>query len=595
DVPVEEFRRECRAYADKWIGVQSEEFQRLGVLGDWKRPYTTMAYEAEAAIVEEFLKFVMTGQVYRGSKPVMWSPVEQTALAEAEVEYDDHDSTQIWVKFPVTEAQDQSLLSAHVLIWTTTPWTIPANRAISFSPKIGYGCYEVTEAPDDNWVKPGETLIIADGLAEQIFSAARVEAWERRGDVQPDGLRCRHPLAADNSGYDFPEGVPLLAGDHVTDDAGTGFVHTAPGHGADDYAVWIANGFRDVPETVGPDGAYYDHVPLFAGEKIFYTEGKKTGKDASANKRVLEELTKAGMLAARAKLTHSYPHSWRSKAPVIFRNTPQWFIRMDEPADGENETLREKALKAIDATAFYPEVGRNRIRAMVEGRPDWLISRQRAWGVPLTLLVHKETGEPLKDEGVNERILSAVRERGADAWFETPTAEFLGSDYNADDYEKVEDILDVWFDSGSTHAFVLEERDDLQTPADLYLEGSDQHRGWFQSSLLESCGTRGRAPYNGVLTHGFLLDEEGRKMSKSMGNSVEPQEVSKQYGAEILRLWVASSDYSDDMRVGPEIIKSNVDAYRKLRNTVRYLQRVEHVALQLRHLGGIDPLRLLKP
>jgi len=585
DVPVEEFRRECRAYAEKWIGVQSEEFQRLGVLGDWKRPYTTMAYEAEAAIVDEFLKFVMTGQVYRGSKPVMWSPVEQTALAEAEVEYHDHDSTQIWVKFPVTEERSKSsardLLPAKVLIWTTTPWTIPGNRAISYSPKISYGAYRVTGAASDNWLAVGETVILADSLAGDVAAAARVEAWERVREVNPGDLTCKHPLADVDDHYRFVSnsfadssavhGVPLLAGDHVTDDAGTGFVHTAPGHGADDYAVWLAHGYRDIPHTVGPDGAYYDDVALFAGQKVLVTEGKKAGKDGPANEAVIAALREAGMLAARAKLRHSYPHSWRSKAPVIFRNTPQWFIRMDRPAEGENETLREKALKAIDATAFYPEAGRNRIRSMVEGRPDWLISRQRAWGVPLTLFVHKDTGEVLRDPAVNARILAATADRGADAWFDTPTAEFLGPDYVAGDYEKVEDILDVWFDSGSTHAFVLEEREDLRTPADLYLEGSDQHRGWFQSSLLESCGTRGRAPYNAVLTHGFLLDEEGRKMSKSLGNSVEPQDVSKQYGAEILRLWVASSDYSDDMRIGPEIVKSNVDAYRKLRNTVRYL------------------------
>ncbi|MEM1103729.1 MAG: class I tRNA ligase family protein, partial [Pseudomonadota bacterium] len=347
------------------------------------------------------------------------------------------------------------------------------------------------------------------------------------------------------------------------------------GHGVDDYLVWRANGHTDIPDTVGPDGAYYDHVPFFAGLKVLETEGKKTGRDGPANKAVIDKLIAAEALLARAPLTHSYPHSWRSKAPIIFRNTPQWFIPMDQKGE-DGQTLREKALAAIDATAFYPEAGRNRMRSMVEGRPDWLVSRQRAWGVPLTLFVHKQTGEVLKDEAVNARILKAVEEKGADVWFDAPAEDFLGPDYDPGQWERVEDILDVWFDSGSTHAFVLEARDDLDPPADLYLEGSDQHRGWFQSSLLESCGTRGRAPYKGVLTHGFLLDEDGRKMSKSLGNSVEPQKVSQQYGAEILRLWVASSDYADDMRIGPEIIKSNVDAYRKLRNTVRYLLGALH-------------------
>ncbi|MEM8987469.1 MAG: isoleucine--tRNA ligase [Pseudomonadota bacterium] len=573
DVPVEEFRAACRAYAEKWVGIQNKEFQRLGIEGDWSRPYTTMAFAAEASIVEEFLKFVMSGAVYRGSKPVMWSPVEETALAEAEVEYADHVSPTIWVKFSVQPekagggAAPEALADAKVVIWTTTPWTIPGNRAVCYSKRIAYGLYEVTEAPEDNWALPGDKIVLADALAEDVKNAARIEGWTRVCDVTAEdleGLVLKHPF--NGEGYDFD--VPMLAGDHVTDEAGTGFVHTAPGHGADDYLVWRMNGYTEIPETVGPDGAYFDDVPLFGGQGVLVTEGKKKGKDGPANSAVIDKLVEKNALLARGRLTHSYPHSWRSKAPLIFRNTPQWFVSMDRQEEGG--TLREKALAAISDTKFYPPQGENRIRAMVADRPDWLLSRQRAWGVPLAMFVSK-SGEILKDEAVNARIIAAVKDRGADAWFETPAEEFLGDAHNPDDYEKVTDILDVWFDSGSTHSFVLEQRPDLKWPADVYLEGSDQHRGWFQSSLLEACGTRGRAPYDAVVTHGFLLDEEGRKMSKSLGNSVDPEQVIKQSGAEILRIWVANSDYTEDLRIGPEILKSATDSYRKLRNTVRYL------------------------
>jgi len=574
DVSKAEFRARCRDYAQGWITAQSQEFQRLGVLGDWAHRYATMDYASEAAIVAEFHKFVQSGQVYRGSKPVMWSPVERTALADAEIEYHDHVSPTVWVKFPIIEGPHEAR-GAAIVIWTTTPWTIPANRAIAYNPKINYALYEVTALEPDlafePWARPGDRLILAESLAEAVFAAAKVSGWRDLGRVDMQGMVARHPLAALDPGYGFE--VPLLAGDHVTDEAGTGFVHTAPGHGADDYAVWIASGHREIPETVDEDGAYYPHVPLFAGLKVLETEGKKAGKFGPANNAVIDKLIEAGNLLARGRVEHSYPHSWRSKAPVIFRNTPQWFIRMDAPLEDDihrGATLRQTALAAIDATAFHPESGRNRIRAMVESRPDWLISRQRAWGSPLAMFVDKANGEPLRDEDVNGRIVDLISQEGADAWFTRPAGDFLGN-HDAERYEKVEDILDVWFDSGSTHAFALEGRADSHWPADVYSEGTDQHRGWFQSSLLEACGTRGRAPYKAVMTHGFTLDEKGEKMSKSLGNSVEPQDIAKQSGAEILRLWAALSDYSEDQRIGKTILQTTTDAYRKLRNTLRYL------------------------
>ncbi|MEO8811569.1 MAG: isoleucine--tRNA ligase [Caulobacteraceae bacterium] len=574
EVSKAEFRARCRAYATEWIATQSAEFQRLGVLGDWTRRYATMDFTAEAAIVAEFHKLIASGQVYRGSKPVMWSPVERTALADAEIEYHDHVSPTVWVKFPVVEGPDAAI-GASVVIWTTTPWTIPANRAIAYNPKIAYGVYRVDAMEGDlafePWARRGDRLIVADALAVEVFAAARIALALRLGTIDPAGMVAAHPLAALDAGYGF--GVPLLAGDHVTDEAGTGFVHTAPGHGADDYATWLAHGHRDIPETVDENGAYYADVPLFGGLKVLETDGKKVGKFGPANAAVVERLIEAGMLLARGRLEHSYPHSWRSKAPVIFRNTPQWFIRMDAPLEGAvhgGATLRQTALEAIDATAFYPEGGRNRIRAMVESRPDWLISRQRAWGAPLAMFVDKATGRPLDDPRVNARIVSLIAAEGADAWFTRPARDFLGN-HDPERYEKVEDILDVWFDSGSTHAFVLEGRANTRWPADLYVEGSDQHRGWFQSSLLEASATRGRAPYDAVLTHGFTLDEKGEKMAKSGGNSVSPQTVTRQYGAEILRLWAALADYSEDQRIGPAILQTTADAYRKLRNTLRYL------------------------
>jgi len=570
-VPVLEFRKECREFATEWVDVQRDGFKRLGVQAEWDNPYLTMSYDAEAATVAEFQKFVMNGGLYRGSKPVMWSVVEKTALAEAEVEYHDHVSPTIWVRFPVVSGAPE-LDGTTVVIWTTTPWTIPGNRAIAYSDKIAYGLYKVDETQEESWAQVGETLVLADGLADQVREDARIVNWTRVGDAPNiSGTVCAHPFRG--QGYDFD--VNLYPGDFVTDETGTGFVHIAPGHGQDDYLLGMKHGV-EVPFTVDEAGVYYDDVPLFAGKRVL----KPNGKEGDANNAVIEALKEAGKLPTRGKLEHSYPHSWRSKAPLIFRNTPQWFVSM------ETNDLRKTALAEIDKTRFVPETGRNRIRSMVEGRPDWVLSRQRAWGVPLTVFVHNETGEILRDDAVNKRIVDAVAERGADAWFEDDPQTYLGNDYAAGDYEKVDDILDVWFDSGCTHAFVLEARDDHHAPADLYLEGSDQHRGWFQSSLLESCGTRGHAPYKQVVTHGFLLDEKGVKMAKSGKNAVSPDKIADQSGAEIIRLWVGSSDFTEDMRVGPEVIKSNTDAYRKLRNTFRFL---------LGNLDGFDPSTRVAP
>ncbi len=575
-MPVNEFREECRQFAKHWIGVQTEEFKRLGVVGDFKTPYLTMSFDAEARIAEELMKFAMSGQLYRGSKPVMWSVVERTALAEAEVEYHDYQSDTVWVKFPVVQAKPETLNklgAASVVIWTTTPWTMPGNRAISYSNRISYGLYEVTAAENDFGPKPGEKLIFADNLAEESFAKAKLQ-YKRLADVRAAELEmmtCAHPLRG--KGYDFD--VPLLDGDHVTDDAGTGFVHTAPGHGREDFDIWMdcardleARGIDTaIPFTVGADGRFTTDAPGFEGRQVITDKGEK----GDANDAVIKALIEANMLFARGRLKHTYPHSWRSKKPVIFRNTPQWFVYMDRDIDGQGDTLRARSLKAIDETRFVPKAGQNRLRGMIEDRPDWVLSRQRAWGVPIAVFVN-DKGEVLKDETVNKRIFDAFMEEGADAWFAEGAKErFLGSDHDHAEWTQVRDILDVWFDSGSTHAFCLEHRDDLKWPADLYLEGSDQHRGWFHSSLLESCGTRGRAPYDAVLTHGFTMDEQGRKMSKSLGNTTVPQDVIKQYGADILRLWVASCDYAEDQRIGPEILKSNVDAYRKLRNTIRWM------------------------
>ncbi|MGB7578189.1 MAG: isoleucine--tRNA ligase [Pseudolabrys sp.] len=595
------FRQECRAYAEHWLNVQREEFKRLGVEGDWAHPYTTMDFFAEAQIARELMKFAVNGLLYRGSKPVMWSVVEKTALAEAEVEYEDYTSDQVWVKFPVADVSLEGdnkddiaaafdlVGNASVVIWTTTPWTIPGNRAISFSPKISYGLYKVVDAPADNWAKNGDLLILADKLAEAVFKQARVTAFEKVraiGGGVLAGMTCAHPLQA--SGYDFS--VPLLAGEHVTDEDGTGFVHTAPGHGRDDFEIWIASrrelekrGINPaIPYTVDENGAFTEQAPGFTGKRVINDKGEK----GDANEAVIKALIGAGTLIARGRLKHQYPHSWRSKKPIIFRNTPQWFIAMDKDIAKKGDTLRHRALSAIKVTRWVPEQGENRITGMIESRPDWVISRQRAWGVPIAVFVKEKPDgsvDILQDPDVELRIVQAFEKEGADAWYKPGARErFLGKLAN-DSWKKVDDILDVWFDSGSTHAFVLEDPIHFPTLAGIkrkmdggkdtvmYLEGSDQHRGWFHSSLLESCGTRGRAPFDVVLTHGFVLDEDGRKMSKSLGNVTAPQDVIKQSGADILRMWVCASDYADDLRIGPEILKTTVETYRKLRNTVRWM------------------------
>jgi isoleucyl-tRNA synthetase len=565
-VPIVEFRRECREFAAKWIDIQREEFKRLGVEGDWDNPYSTMSYPAEAQIVRELGKFALNGSLYRGARPVMWSVVEKTALAEAEVEYHDHTSTTVYVRFPIVRSRHQALEGAAIAIWTTTPWTIPGNRALAAGADIEYDLLVVKSVHEGSLVKPGDRLLIAKKLSSFFVQDVGIGEAEYDMRVRVKGADlldtvCAHPLRgvpAAQGGYDFD--VPVLNGDFVTTEQGTGFVHMAPGHGADDYELCSANGIR-VPDTVDEDGSYFPHVPLFAGKRVFTTRGKP----GDANEAVIAALIAAGGLLGRGSLVHSYPHSWRSKAPLIFRNTPQWFISMSR-----NE-LRDKALKAIDATKWFPAAGRNRIRSMIETRPDWCISRQRAWGVPIAVFVNKKTGELLRDPDVIERIAQAFEAEGADAWYASDAKRFLGNSYDPADYEQVKDVVDVWFDSGSTHSFVLEARPELKWPASLYLEGSDQHRGWFHSSLLESCGTRGRAPYEEVLTHGFVLDEQGRKMSKSLGNVTAPQEVVGKLGADILRLWVVSSDYSEDLRIGPEILKHQAELYRRLRNTLRYL------------------------
>jgi isoleucyl-tRNA synthetase len=554
-VPVADFRRECRAFAERWIDVQRQEFKRLGVVGDWADPYTTMALEAEAGIFRELAKFLLDGSLYRGKKSVMWSVVEKTALAEAEIEYHDHTSTTIWVRFPLTRPSRPELEGAAVVIWTTTPWTIPANRAVAYGSAIAYRLIEVGEVADDSLAKPGERLVIATERLAEVADAAGILTHrtlrEFAGDELAGGI-ARHPLAGLEGAYGFD--VPLLPGGFVTTEQGTGLVHVAPSHGEDDFLLGQAHGL-EVPDTVAEDGHYTEQVPGFTGIHVF-----------KAAEPVLAALAERGGLLARGKLVHSYPHSWRSKAPLIFRATAQWFI----PMEGEGH-LRETALAAIDATRWVPERGRNRIRSMIETRPDWCVSRQRAWGVPIAVFVNKRTGEVLRDPAVVERIAAAFAQEGADAWWTRDPQEFLGADHAAADYEKVDDILDVWFDSGSTHATVLEKRPELQWPASLYLEGSDQHRGWFHSSLLESCGTRGRAPYECVLTHGFVVDAEGRKMSKSLGNVVSPIDLMKTHGADILRLWVVSGDYAEDIRIGKAILDSVADTYRRLRNTLRYL------------------------
>ncbi len=572
DVPIDQLRRDCREFANHWIDVQRKQFKRLGCTGLWDKPYTTMDYRAEAVIAGELHKFVSSKLLYRGFRPVMWSPVEKTALAEAEVEYREKTSPTIYVKFPVVEGPD-ALRGANVVIWTTTPWTIPGNRAIAFSPTMSYGLYEVAEEREGALPHAGGLLLLGDELAAQVANHAKL-VLRRVGDADPAGLVCAHPFCG--QGFDFD--VPLLPGEHVTADTGTGFVHTAPGHGDEDFTLMMdlfpgyAANNPDAFGIVKEDGSFSANVPLFAGKRILTPEGK----DGDANGSVIKELIATGKLLAKGSLRHSYPHSWRSKAPVIFRATPQWFAAMDKPITKDaHDTLRARAMKAIGDTKWYPPSGENRMGGMVKDRPDWVLSRQRAWGVPLAIFVDRRTDQILDDADVNKRITEAFRAEGADAWYNSPPSRFLGNDRNPDDYEQVKDILDVWFDSGSTHVFTVEQPIEKEWPqkdhADLYLEGSDQHRGWFQSSLLESCATRGRAPYDEVLTAGFVLDREGDKMSKSVGNVILPQAIAEKNGADIFRLWVASSDFTQDMRMGQDVIQANTDAYRRLRNTIRFM------------------------
>ncbi len=584
-VDLVEFRQECRAFASGWIDIQRNEFKRLGVTGNWDQPYLTMDFHAERVIAEEFQKFLMNGTLYQGSKPVMWSPVEKTALAEAEVEYHDKESFTVWVKFRVNKTLDDRLAGAYVVIWTTTPWTIPSNKAVVYGAGYSYGLYEITARPEECWARIGERYIIADKLAADVLGRARLDEtmYRRLGDVDPseiDGVL--HPLhGAEGGDGEWDDIRDFRAADFVTDEEGTGFVHCAPSHGMEEYELYRDLDMLDqvITYNVMDDGGFRADLPFFGGTYIL----SRKGGEGDANKAVIDKLAEVGGLLARGKIKHSYPHSWRSKAPVIYRNTPQWFAAIDKPVrDGQDQfgtTIRARALTEIDNVKWTPQTGRNRLYSMMEARPDWVLSRQRAWGVPLTCFV-KNGAKPhdpdflLRDAAVNARILEAFEAEGADAWYEPGAKErFLGNDAKPEDYEQILDILDVWFDSGSTHAFVLRDREDGSDDgiADLYLEGTDQHRGWFHSSLLQSCGTNGRAPYRGVLTHGFTLDEKGIKMSKSLGNTIVPDQVVKQYGADILRLWTAQTDYTADQRIGPEILKGVADSYRRLRNTMRFM------------------------
>ena len=548
DVPVLEFRKQCRDFANKWIDIQKKEFQRLGVIGDWDNPYTTMHYHAEAQIVRELGKFLKEGSLYRGYKPVLWSTVEKTALADAEVEYLDHVSDTIYASFPVKNSKLKKLNNCEIIIWTTTPWTIPANKALAYNNNLIYCIIELNDKNDFNKRK----VVVAKDLLESVVKDCDIKNYKVIDEfIGKDfkGTNCYHPFL--NIGYDYD--IPMLEAKFVTTEQGSGIVHCAPSHGPDDFNLCLNNNIKAV-ETVDNDGKYTKHVINFEGTHIF-----------KANPIIIEKLKDQKKLLANGKLTHSYPHSWRSKAPLVHRATPQWFISM------ESHKLRAKALNAIDETNFYPKKGKERLRSMIETRPDWCVSRQRVWGVPLPIFISKKDKKVLVDENVFENIAKIYEKEGSDCWFSDNPQRFLGEKYKFEDYEKLTDIVEVWFDSGSTHSFVLEKRDDLKWPASMYLEGSDQHRGWFHSSLLESCGTRGKAPFESILSHGFVVDGKGLKMSKSLGNVISPEDILKKYGADILRIWVASSDYAEDLRIDYSILEQHAESYRKIRNTFRYL------------------------
>ena len=548
DIPIAEFRKECRAFAEKWIDVHKKQFKRLGVVGDWNNYYSTMSFDAEAQIVRELGKFLKEGSLYKGFKPVLWSTVEKTALADAEVEYLDHNSDTIYASFPIKKSNLKELNGAEAIIWTTTPWTIPANRALAFNQNLEY-CIVQIEDPGDF---ENKKIVICKDLIESVIKDCEITKYKLIKSFKGNELKgtiCIHPFF--KLGYDYE--IPMLEARFVTTEQGTGIVHCAPSHGPDDFNLCLNNGIKAI-ETVDGDGKYTKNVFLFEGTHIF-----------KANPIVIEKLKEQKKLLSSGKLLHSYPHSWRSKAPLVHRATPQWFISM------ESHGLRQTALKAIDDTKFYPAKGRDRIRSMIETRPDWCVSRQRVWGVPLPIFIHKKTKEILIDDKVIENIASIYEKEGSDCWFSDDPQKFLVDGYNIDDYEKSNDIVEVWFDSGSTHSFVLEKREELEWPASMYLEGSDQHRGWFHSSLLESCGTRGRAPYESILSHGFVVDGKGLKMSKSLGNIIAPEDILKKYGADILRIWVASSNYEEDLRIDQSIIAQHAESYRKIRNTFRYL------------------------
>ena len=548
EIPIIEFRKECRSFAEKWIEIHKEQFKRLGVIGDWENYYSTMSFDAEAQIVRELGKFLKEGSLYRGFKPVLWSTVEKTALADAEVEYQDHKSDTIYTSFPVKESNIKELVGAEIIIWTTTPWTIPANKALAYNESLDY-C--IIQLEDDGDFK-NKKIVVAKELLESVIKDCEVNNFKEITKFKGKefkGTICNHPFL--EIGYKHE--IPMLEARFVTTEQGTGIVHCAPSHGPDDFNLCLNHGIQAI-ETVDGDGKYTKNVSLFEGIHIF-----------KANPIVIEKLREQKKLLSNGQLVHSYPHSWRSKAPLVHRATPQWFISM------ESHGLRQIALKAIDDTKFYPSKGRERIRSMIETRPDWCVSRQRVWGVPLPIFVNKKTKEVLVDDKVIENIASIYEKEGSDCWFSDDPKRFLGDAHDPNDYEKLSDIVEVWFDSGSTHAFVLEKRKDLKWPASMYLEGSDQHRGWFHSSLLESCGTRGRAPYESVLSHGFVVDGKGLKMSKSLGNVIAPENILKKYGADILRIWVASSNYEEDLRIDNSIIEQHAESYRKIRNTFRYL------------------------